>query len=62
MGTLSSVAGGPLLAQVADAPVAFAPWVVPVALGCAMSAGLIFGIAPARRASRFDPVAALATD
>ena len=62
VGMLLSIAGGPLLAQVADAPVAFAPWVVPVALGCAMATGLIFGIAPARRASRLDPVAALATD
>ena len=62
VGTLLSIAGGPLLAQVVDAPVAFPPWVVPVALVGAMSTGLIFGIAPARRASRLDPVAALATD
>ncbi|MDE0189828.1 MAG: ATP-binding cassette domain-containing protein [Gammaproteobacteria bacterium] len=62
VGTLLSVAGSPLLARLADAPVALPPWVVPVALVCAMSAGLIFGIAPARRASRLDPVAALATD
>ena len=62
VGTLLSIAGSPLLAQVADAPVAFPPWVVPVALGCAMSTGLLFGIAPARRASRLDPVVALATD
>ena len=62
VGTLLSILGSPLLAQVADAPVAFPPWVVPVALGCAMVTGLIFGIAPARRAARLDPVAALATD
>ena len=62
VGTLLSIAGSPLLVQLADAPVVFPPWVVPVALGCAMSTGLIFGIAPARRASRLDPVAALATD
>ena len=62
VGTLLSLAGSPLLAQVADAPVAFAPWVVPMALGCAIATGLIFGIAPARRASRLDPIAALATD
>ncbi|MCY4056805.1 MAG: ATP-binding cassette domain-containing protein [Gammaproteobacteria bacterium] len=61
-GTLLSVGGSPLLARLADAPVAFAPWVVPVALGCAMATGLVFGIAPARRAARLDPVAALATE
>ena len=62
VGTALSIAGSPLLVRLADAPVAFAPWVVPVALGCAIATGLIFGIAPARRASRLDPVAALATD
>ena len=62
VGMLLSIAGSPLLARLADAPIAFAPWVVPAALGCALATGLIFGIAPARRASRLDPVAALATD
>ena len=62
LGTLLSIGGSPLLAQVADAPVAFAPWVVPAALACAIATGLIFGIAPGRRASRLDPVAVLATD
>ena len=61
-GTLLSIAGSPLLAQLADAPVALGPWVVPVALGCAMATGLVFGIAPARRAVRLDPVAALAAE
>ena len=62
VGTLLSLAGSPLVARLADAPIAFPPWVVPVALACAITTGLIFGIAPARRASRLDPVAALATD
>lgn len=61
VGTLLSVAGSPILARLADAPVALPPWVVPVALVCAMSTGLIFGIAPARRAPRLDPVVALAS-
>ena len=62
VGTLLSIAGSPLLARLADAPMAFAPWVVPVALACAVATGLVFGIAPARRAARLDPVAALATE
>ena len=61
-GTLLSIAGSPLLARLADAPMAFAPWVVPAALACAVATGLVFGIAPARRAARLDPVAALATE
>ena len=43
-------------------PVAFAGWFVPVGLCCAMATGLIAGVVPARRASRLDPVAALAAD
>ncbi|MDE0039278.1 MAG: ATP-binding cassette domain-containing protein [Gammaproteobacteria bacterium] len=43
-------------------PVAFAGWFVPVALFCAMATGLVAGMVPARRASRLDPVAALAGD
>ena len=43
-------------------PVAFAGWFVPVALCCAMATGLIAAVVPARRASRLDPVAALAGD
>ena len=62
VGALLSIAGGPLLARLVEAPIAFAPWVVPVGLGGAVATGLIFGIAPARRAARLDPVAALGTD
>ncbi len=62
IGALLGFAGSPLLSHLTDAPVAFAPWFVPVALGCAVAAGLLFGIVPARRASRLDPVAALSTD
>ena len=61
-GTLLGFVASPLLAGLADAPVAFAPWFVPVALGCGMATGLVFGVVPARRASRLDPVAALTTE
>lgn len=62
IGALMGFAGSPLLAHVAGAPVATAQWFLIVALACALASGLVFGIVPARRASRLDPVAALAMD
>lgn len=62
IGALVGFAGSPLLAHVAGAPVATAPWFLIVALACAVASGLVFGIVPARRAARLDPVAALAMD
>lgn len=35
------------------------PWAIPAALGVSCSVGLLFGILPARKAARLDPVAAL---
>ena len=62
LGVLLAVLGSPLLSRLASAPVAFAPWFVPAALGCAVAVGLAFGIVPARRAARLDPATALASD
>ena len=62
VGALMGFAGSPLLAHVAGAPVTTTPWFLIVALACAVASGLVFGIAPARRAARLDPVAALAMD
>ena len=61
VGALLGLTTKPLLVWLADAPVAFAPWFVPVALACGIATGLVFGIVPAHRASRLDPVTALAT-
>ena len=61
LGVLLSSAGGPLLSQSTGAPVAFVFWFVPVTLACAFATGLGFGILPARRATRLDPVTALAS-
>jgi putative ABC transport system permease protein len=36
------------------------PWAVGAALAVALAAGVVFGVLPARRAARLDPVAALA--
>lgn len=61
-GVVLALVGTPLLSDLTERPVAFAPWFVPVALVCAMAAGWVFGIVPARRAARLDPAAALASD
>ena len=60
LGLLASLASGPLL-KLFDLPLAFSAWMVVAALACAAGTGLVFGIVPARRAARLDPVAALAT-
>ena len=45
-----------------EAPSAYEPWFIWTAAGSALAAGLLAGILPARRASRLDPVAALAAE
>ena len=62
VGALLGFAGSPLLAHVAGAPVATEPGFLIVALGCTVATGFVFGIVPARRAARLDPVAALASE
>ena len=61
-GMLLAFAVSPLLSVVTEAPVANAPWFIPAALVSAMATGLAFGVIPARRAARLDPVAALAAE
>nr|MCU0231474.1 ABC transporter permease [Acidobacteriota bacterium] len=41
-------------------PVAAPGWAVAAAIGVSVAVGLVFGVLPARRAARLDPVAALA--
>ena len=60
LGLCASMATSPLV-QSFELPVAFSPWIVIAALVCAVGTGLVFGIVPARRAARLDPVTALSS-
>ena len=65
LGGLLGVAFGLLAAAIAQhygAPVAYSASPALLALSCSFVTGLVFGFAPARKASRLDPVAALASE
>jgi macrolide transport system ATP-binding/permease protein len=63
VGIGAGVALGSLIGTLAPGiRVAFTALPMIVAFSCAAGTGLLFGFAPARNASRLDPVAALATD
>ena len=59
MGILLAGAGALLLARFTPVPAAVPLWSVIAGLSVCAGCGLIFGIAPANRAARLDPVAAL---
>jgi putative ABC transport system permease protein len=60
LGFLAGVGAGPLIQQFyPEFPIQPPAWGMPAALGVSCSVGLIFGILPARNASRLDPVMAL---
>lgn len=63
-GVLGLLAGGlgtlAFRALYPDFPLAPPAWAVAAALGVSVSVGLVFGVVPARRAARLDPVVALA--
>ncbi len=60
LGLLLGLLGTHLLGQLFPSfPVSAPPWAAAGALGMAMATGLLFGILPARKAARLDPVACL---
>ncbi len=59
-GLMLSVAGCLVIGRIfPDFPVTAPPWAPVAAVGVALASGLIFGVLPARKAARLDPVAAL---
>jgi len=60
LGLLVGVAGGRIVRQLfPDFPAQAPFWAVAMALAISITVGLVFGILPARRAARLDPVMAL---
>ncbi len=57
---LGALANSLAATEVGSSIVVFTPWILLIGLSCATLTGLVFGFAPARRAARMDPVAALA--
>ena len=61
LGYVIGQAGAATIRYLYPAYPAFAPdWAVLAGLGTSILTGLVFGVLPARRAARMDPVAALA--
>ena len=60
VGLMLAVGLGALLSALTPVQIFFTPQIVLIGLSCATLTGLLFGFAPARRAARLDPVAALA--
>ncbi len=59
LGVASGIAIALLIRAVTPLPATIQPWSVAISLGVASSVGLFFGVYPATRAARLDPIVAL---
>ncbi len=62
LGILLGVGAANGISQAADIPTSISWWSIVLSFGVAASIGLIFGILPARKASKLDPINALRSD
>lgn len=62
LGILLGVASAKIIASAADIPTLISWWSIVLSFGVAASVGLIFGIFPARKAAKLDPIHALRSD
>ncbi len=62
IGILIGVGGALLIQAVSPVPAAITSWSIALAFGVSAAVGVFFGVAPARRAGKLDPVIALRTE
>ncbi len=62
LGVILGIAAASMISSAAEIPTIISWWSVVLSFGVAASIGLIFGIVPARKAAKLDPIEALRTD